>query len=97
MKSDANSDESSRPFAKEIYFYSVIVPAFEYFEEIKNVPEIDRIDGFPRYFGSRFSLDPSKSLNIPEPNFIKLIFKIFFKNIQVLKSQIVMRYFFLKT
>lgn len=76
MKSGANSDKSSRPFAKEIYFFSVIVPAFEHFERIKNVPEIDRIDGFPRYFGSRFSLDPSKLLNILELNFIKLIIYI---------------------
>lgn len=64
MKSGEKSEKSSRPFAKEIYFFSVIVPAFEHFEEMKNVPEIDRIDGFPRYFGSRFSLDP----NAEKPN-----------------------------
>lgn len=52
--------------AKEIYFYSTIIPAMESLEETEKVPNIDRIDGFPRYFGSRFSLNSSRTLNILE-------------------------------
>lgn len=50
-------------FTKETHFYTDIVPVFKHFEELENIPQIDRIDAFLRYFGSRLSLNPSKIVN----------------------------------
>lgn len=47
-------------FTKEINFLANVVPAIQRFEEIENVPQIERIKAFPRYFGSRLSLNSSK-------------------------------------
>lgn len=57
------NERSTSDFTKEIQFYSVIVPAIQHFEKIENVPKIERIDAFPRYFGSRLSLNSSKSFS----------------------------------
>lgn len=46
-------------FVKEAHFYSDVVPAIELFEQIRNVPENERINAFIRCIGSRLSLDPS--------------------------------------
>lgn len=56
-------DRSLTIFAKEIHFYSDIVPAIEKFEEIENVPQIERINAFAQCFGSRLSLNPSKVIS----------------------------------
>lgn len=52
-------------FVKENRFYSDIIPAIKYFEEISNVPDADRVDAFVKCFGSRISLDPGKHFYSP--------------------------------
>lgn len=51
----------SLSFVKETRFYSDIIPAFEHFEQISNVPKAERLNVFIRCLGSRISLDPSKT------------------------------------
>lgn len=63
IKSQENLDKSLSQFTKETHFYTDIVPVFKHFEELENIPQIDRIDAFLQYFGSRLSLNPSKSFN----------------------------------
>lgn len=48
-------------FVKETHFYTDIIPAIQQFERDHNVPENEKIDAFFRCFGSRISLNPSKS------------------------------------
>lgn len=52
--------QPSITFVKETRFYSDIIPTLKHFEEISNIPHVDRIDAFFEYVGSRISLDPSK-------------------------------------
>lgn len=68
MRNDLDLDLNSTfaMFEKEIQFYSTIVPAIEHFEEMENVPQIERINDFARYYGSRLSLNPSKTFKIIE-------------------------------
>lgn len=44
---------------KENHFYSDIIPALKYFQQISNVAEAERIDAFILCPGSRISLNPS--------------------------------------
>lgn len=48
-------------FVKENGFYSDVLPTIKNFEEISHVPFTERIDAFVHCYGSRISLDPSKS------------------------------------
>lgn len=51
--------QPSLTFVKEAHFYSNIIPALEYFQQISHVPETEKINAFIRYSGSRISLNPS--------------------------------------
>lgn len=53
----------SLSFVKETRFYSDIIPAFQQFEQISNLPKAERLDVFIRCLGSRISLNPGKLLN----------------------------------
>lgn len=83
MRKGQITARQSMQFINEINFYSNIVPAIKRFEESVNMPEKEKIDAFPRYFGSRLSLDAEieradtnavmllenlKSLNYSSPN-----------------------------
>lgn len=57
--------DNAKQFAKEVHFYSDIIPALEEFEKISNIPETERFDAFGRYFCSRFLLNPGKSFVAP--------------------------------
>lgn len=58
MRLDRDIAFQSDIFMKEIHFYSDIIPAIEQFQKIVNMPEMEKIDAFVRYFGSRLSLNP---------------------------------------
>lgn len=51
--------QPSVTFVKETHFYSDIIPAIKYFQQISNVAKNDLIDAFIRCPGSRISLNPS--------------------------------------
>lgn len=59
---DVDVVKQSERFVKEINFYSNIVPAIKQFERNANIPKYKRIDAFVRFFGSRLSLDPRKTV-----------------------------------
>lgn len=59
--------------ANEIHFYSDIVPAIEQFEQNSNVPEIERIDAFVRYFGARLSMNPGEFFFHEKKNAYKIL------------------------